>query len=90
MLSAYAKKAHFQMTQFIVIIVIFYSMLKTLAQSVCTLRKFSPDLVQILFDQVCRIMAADKRGYQENIFLISPQKHLLWVQMPTTSVFMGK
>ena len=31
------------------------------------------------------LIATDKRGYPHNIFLISPQKHMLWVLIRSTS-----
>ena len=33
-----------------------------------------------------RCIAPDKREYQINIFLISPQKHMLWVLIRSISV----
>ena len=37
--------------------------------------------------ELCReIIVTDKRGYQENIFLISPGKHMLWVLIKSASV----
>ena len=34
---------------------------------------------------ILRTIATDKRGYPHNIFLISPQKHMLWVLVRSAS-----
>ena len=34
---------------------------------------------------LCKIISPDKSGYQENIFLISAQKHMLWVLIRSAS-----
>ena len=34
------------------------------------------------------IIGLDKRGYQVNIFLISPQKHMLWVLIRSGEVLL--
>ena len=41
------------------------------------------NLLSVEFNHTC--IGLDKSGYQVNIFLISPQKHMLWVFIRSAS-----
>ena len=39
----------------------------------------------IFFAKTCTFIGLDKSGYQVNIFLISPRKHMLWLLSRSSS-----
>ena len=43
-------------------------------------------VVVLAWTILCQPVVPDKSGYQENIFLISPCKHMLWVLVRGTFV----